>query len=161
LNEEKLCQLLANQTRAREKALQQTVTARPQRVAAAQAQHQTSVMPVPTHRANHAQRAPSSKSALRKPTVTPLAQSVLPTATAMTARRAPTTVVVARHMATAMAQLVQSALPMATAMTAHRAPVTAIHAQATETAMTAEHVAASVQHMVAQVQQRVVATVAK
>jgi hypothetical protein len=83
------------------------------------------------------------------PTVTvteQLVQSVLHTVTAihvqatetaMTARLAQVTVTHVLHM------------------------VTAIHAQATETAMTAAHVVASVQLMVARVQQQVAATVAK
>jgi hypothetical protein len=142
LNEEKLCQLLANQTRAREKALQQTVTARPQQVAAAQVQHQTSshvrtvagvaqtfALQVQTRHASHVQRVRSSKSALQR--LMALHRSV-PTATVMV-------------------QLVQSA----------RHTVTVIHAQATETAMTAAHVAETVRLMAAQVLQPVAATVAR
>jgi hypothetical protein len=172
LNEEKLCQLLANQTRAREKVLQQTVTARPQRVVAAQVQYQTSnlkktavavvqifVQQVQTHRASHVQRVPSSKNALQRPmaihhlsvpTVTAMEQlvpSVLHTATVMTVRLALMTVVVVLH--------------TATVMTVRLALVTATHALHTVTAMTAAHVAASVQHMGVQVQQQVAATVAK
>jgi hypothetical protein len=98
-----------------------------------------------------------------------LAQSVRHMATAMTARLAPMTAVVALHMgkvATAGFQV----MSVATLMTARLAlvtvthvlhMVTAIHAQATETAMTAAHVVASVQLMVARVQQQVAATVAK
>jgi hypothetical protein len=142
LNEEKLCQLLANQTRAREKALQQTVTARPQQVAAAQVQHQTSshvktvaavaqtfALQVQTHLVSHVQKAHSSKSAHPKLT------AIL--------RSAPTV--------TAMAQLVQSALRTATA----------IHALLTVTAMTAEHAAETVRLMAAQVLQPVAATAAR
>jgi hypothetical protein len=184
LNEEKLCQLLANQTRAREKALQQTVTARPQRVVAVQVQHQTSHLKrmavavvqnsaqrLQMLRASHVQRAPSSKSALLRlmeqpatagfqvmsvatpqsvPTVTvteQLVQSVLHTVAAMTVRLALVTVTHVLH--------------MVTAMTVRLALVTVTHAQATETAMTAAHVVASVQLMVARVQQQVAATVAK
>jgi hypothetical protein len=161
LNEEKLCQLLANQTRAREKALQQTVTARPQLVAAAQVQHQTSshvktvaavaqtfALQVQTHLVSHVQRAHSSKSALQKLTAILLS--------------APTV--------TATVQLVQSALRTVTAihalltvtaMTALLAPVTAIHVQAMATAMTAEHAAETVRLMAAQVLQPVAATVAR
>jgi hypothetical protein len=180
LNEEKLCQLLANQTRAREKALQQTVTARPQLVAAAQVQHQTSshvkmgiaatagiqvsraklvlvaqtfALQVQTHLVSHVQKAHSSKSAPPKLT------AIL--------RSAPTV--------TAMVQLVQSALRTATAihalltvtaMTAllaktavdTRVVQSALH---TATAMTAEHAAETVRLMAAQVLQPVAATAAR
>jgi hypothetical protein len=179
LNEEKLCQLLANQTRAREKALQQTVTARPQQVAAAQVQHQTLshvktvvgvaqtfALLVPTHRASHVQRVRSSKSVLQR---------------LMAHLRSALTEAV-------MAQLVQSALPMgkvatagfqvmsvATLMTVRLVKIvadtravqsvllilTAIHAPATVTAMTAAHVVETVRLMAAQVQQQVAATLAR
>jgi hypothetical protein len=161
LNEEKLCQLLANQTRAREKALQQTVTARPQQVVAAQVQHQTLshvktvaevaqtfALQVQMHRASHVQRVRSSKSALQRHMA--LHQSV-PTVTAMV-------------------QLVQSVLHTVTAihaqvtetaMTALRAQVTAIHVLHTETAMTAAHVVETVRLMAVQVLQPVAATAAR
>jgi hypothetical protein len=166
LNEEKLCQLLANQTRAREKALQQTVTARPQQVVVAPVQHQTSshvktvaevaqtfALQVQTHLVSHVQKAHSSKSAPPKLT------AIL--------RSAPTV--------TAMVQLVQSALRTATAihalltvtaMTAllaktavdTRVVQSALH---TATAMTAEHAAETVRLMAAQVLQPVAATAAR
>jgi hypothetical protein len=153
LNEEKLCQLLANQTRAREKALQQNVTARPQQVVAAQVQHQTSnhvktvaavaqtfALPVQMHRASHVQRVRSSKSVPQRFTVTRHVQSALTE--------------------TAMAPLVQSVLVTEAAKTAVDTRVVQ-SVLVTETAMTAAHAVETVRLMVVRVPQQVVATAAR
>jgi hypothetical protein len=158
LNEEKLCQLLANQTRAREKALQQTVTAKPQRVVAAQVQHQISslkkmvaavvqtfALQVQMHLASLVQRVLSSKSALQKLMATH--QSVLHTETAMTALLAKTA---------ADTRAVQSVLHMETAKT-----LAVQSALLTETAMTAAHVGETVRLMAARVLQQVAVTLAR
>jgi hypothetical protein len=181
LNEEKLCQLLANQTRALQKKRSQAASHAhhlpikpPQRLAslrvpvtAAQVQTssqrktavvvvQNSALQTPMPRALHAQRVHSLKLVLQKLMVTPVARH---TATAMIAPLAKTAV---------DTRVVQSALHMV-AMIARLVLEIVTHVQATVTAMIAllvktavdTRVVQSVLHTVVQVQLQVVAIVAK
>jgi hypothetical protein len=187
LNEEKLCQLLANQTRALLKKQSQAAShvhhlqiRPPQRLAsqrvpvtAAQVQTSSHVKMVAEvarnsvqlqlmHHVLHAQRVRSSKSVLQSNTVI---QVVRHMGTAMIAlRKAVTTGFQVMSVATLKTvvdtRVVQSVQVMVATIVRH-ALVTAIHVLHMATAMTAAHVVETVQLMVAQVQQQVVATVAK
>jgi hypothetical protein len=174
LNEEKLCQLLANQTRALQKKRSQAASHAhhlpikplqiqaslrvPETVAQVQTSSQrkmaavvvqNSALQTPMHHVHHAQRVHSLKLVLQKLMVH--AMSVQATATAMTARLAKTA---------ADTRVVQSVQAMV-AMIARLAQVTVIHVLHTETAMTAVLVVETARLTAVQVQQPVVATLAK